>query len=224
MKLTSPYQYTTIERVTLPSGARYYLCPQTGNKLASVTTILSATANKKELMEWRQRVGEKEAERVKKEAVGLGTLMHTHLENYILGQPRPGGNNHVRIMAEKMADQIIAKGLCHVEEVWGSEITLHCPELYAGATDLCGVYKGKPAIMDFKTAKKMRRREMIEDYFHQLAAYGLAHDETFGTQIRTGVIFMVSREYDFQEFVIEGDEFEHYKSRFLERFETYITQ
>lgn len=221
MKLTSPYQYTTIERVTLPSGARYYLCPQTGNKLASVTTILSATANKKELMEWRQRVGEKEAERVKKEAVGLGTLMHTHLENYILGQPRPGGNNHVRIMAEKMADQIIAKGLCHVEEVYGTEIGLYYPELFAGTADGIGTYKGQPAIFDFKTAKKLRTREMINDYLLQLCAYILCHNEAYGSDIQTGVIFMADRNYNFQEFVLSGDELTTKTQEWIDRVEAY---
>jgi len=223
MNFVERYKYHLLEKVTYASGARHYICPNTGNKLPSVTTILSATApDKKELLEWRQRVGDKKADETKKEAIGLGTLMHNHLEKYILGEQRPGGNNYIRVMAERMADQIIHRGLVNVEEVWGSEVILYSPELFAGTTDLVGIYKGKPAIMDFKTAKKLRTREMIDDYFHQLGAYGIAHDEMHGTAIQTGVIFMVSRDCDYEEFVVEGGEFDDYKGRFLARFEQFL--
>lgn len=224
MKLTEQYKYKTLDKVTYPSGARHYLCPVSGTKLPSVTTILSATSpEKKELLEWKKRVGEAQAEQIKKEALALGTLMHTHLENFIMGQPRPGGNNVARLMAERMADQIIERGLVNVDEVWGSEITLYYPELFAGTTDLVGIYRGKPAIIDFKTAKKMRSREMIDDYFHQLGAYSLAHNELHETEIKTGVIFMVTRDYEFETFIVEGDEFEEYKSKFLDRLEQFIS-
>jgi hypothetical protein len=223
MNLINRFQYRQLERVTYPSGARHYICPDSGKKLPSVTTILDKTADKKELREWRARVGDKKADEVKNEAVALGSLMHTHLEKHILGEERPGGNNYIRIMAERMADQIIHRGLVNVEEVWGSEVILYAPELYAGTTDLVGIYKGQPAIMDFKTAKKLRTRAMIDDYFHQLCAYGIAHNELYGTDIRTGVIFMVSRDYDFEEFIIEHGEFEDYKMKFLDRFTQFIT-
>ena len=139
-----------------------------------------------------------------------------------MGTTRPGGNNTVRIMAEKMADQIIERGLVNVDEVWGSEINLYFPELFAGTTDLTGVYRGQPAIMDFKTAKKMRTIKMIDDYLVQAVAYAICHNEVFGTDIKTGVIFMVSRDYDFETFVIEGDKFEQYKTKFLDRLEQFI--
>lgn len=223
MLITAPYNYRTLDRITYPSGARHYICPETGNKLASVTTILDATAGeKKALIEWKQRVGEVKAAQEKKDALALGTLMHTHLENYIRAQPRPGGTNLVRVMAERMADQIIQRGLVDVDEVWGSETCLWAPQLYAGTTDVVGIYKGVPAIIDFKTAKKLRSREMIEDYMLQTTAYAVAHNELFDTNITTGVIFMVSRDYDFTSFVVEGDEFENCKTKFLDRLEQYI--
>lgn len=224
MNLIERFQYQPLERVTYASGARHYLCPITGKKLPSVTTILSATATeKKELVEWRKRVGDKKADEVKEEAIAIGSLMHTHLEKYVLDEQRPVGNNYIRLLAERMADQIIQRGLVHVDEVWGSEVILYAPELYAGTTDLVGLYKGQPAIMDFKTAKKLRTREMIDDYFHQLAGYSLAHDEVHDTKITTGVIFMVSRDCDYQEFIVEGAEFDDYKVRFLDRCEQFFT-
>jgi genome maintenance exonuclease 1 len=223
MSFVQKYQYQLLERITQPSGARHYICPVTGNKLPSVTTILDATANKSGLLEWRKRVGDKKADQEKKHGVDLGSLIHQHLEKHILDEQRPGGNNYIRLMATRMADQIIHRGLVNVDEVWGSEVMLYLPKLFAGTTDIVGLYKGNPAIMDFKTAKKLRTRKMIDDYFHQLAAYGIAHDDMHQTNIHTGVIFMVSRDCDYQEFIIEGDEFHDYKMRFLRRFEQFLS-
>ena len=222
MHLTQRYQYRQLERKTYDSGARHYICPVTGKRLPSVTTILDRTADKTFLKEWRQRVGDKKADEAKKEGTDLGSLMHTHLEKHILGEPRPGGNNYFRLMAQRMADVIIQRGLVKVGEVWASEAMLYVPELYAGTTDVVGEYLDRPAIMDFKTAKTMRTRAMVDDYMHQLAAYGLAHDELYGTTIRTGVVFMVNRDCEYKEFIIEGDEFLDYQTRFLARYEQYI--
>jgi len=224
MELIERYSYPQLEKVTYPSGARHYICPDSGRKLPSVTTIISSTADNKELREWRERVGDKKADEIKREAVGLGSLMHKHLESHILGVPRPGGNNYIRLMAERMADQIIQRGLPDVGEVWGSEVVVYAPELYAGTTDLIGLYKDRPAIIDFKTASKMRTRAMIDDYFHQLGAYGLAHDERYGTKIDTGVVFMVTRDCEYEAFIVEGTEFIDYKMRFLDRLELFLTK
>jgi genome maintenance exonuclease 1 len=150
--------------------------------------------------------------------------MHSHLEKHILGDTRPGGNNYIRLLAERMADQVINRGLVNVDAVYGSEVVVYAPELYAGTVDLVGLYKGKLAIMDFKTAKRKRSRAMIDDYFHQLGAYGIAHDEMHGTEIDTGVIFMVTRDCDFEEYIIEGDEFAAYQGRFLDRYEQFLRQ
>jgi len=136
--------------------------------------------------------------------------------------PRPGGNNYVRLLAERMADQIIHRGLIRVGECWGIEAALYAPQLYAGTSDCIGVYDGRPAIIDFKTAKKIRSREMIDDYFLQLSAYIIAHNELYDTQIETGVIFMVSRDCDYEEWIIDRDEVHRYKWRFFDRLEQYL--
>ena len=134
--------------------------------------------------------------------------MHAHLEAYVLGEQRPGGTNYGRVMAQKMADTIIAEGLIDVDEVWGVEAHLHYENLWAGTTDLVGVFQGKPAIMDFKTTIKPQKREWVEDYRLQLAAYAMAHNLLHGTDIQTTVVFMVSRDCEFQRFVWSGHEFE----------------
>lgn len=217
MYINNLFKYRPMERETLPSGVRYYVCPDTGNKLPSVTTVLDATGDKKALLEWKKRVGEVKAEKEKVEASKLGSLMHEHLECHVLEMERPAGNNYARVMARKMADLVIDNGLVNVDEVWGSEIALYYPQLFAGTTDLIGIHKGVPTIMDFKTTKKMKKREHIDNYFCQLTAYALAHNHLYGTNIETGVIFMASREFTYQEFVLKGDEFHAKKDQFLDR-------
>lgn len=208
IKLNPCYTYQKLDRIE-NAGPRLYETPD-GSRVPSVTTILSKTGDKSGLIEWRKRVGEDEANRISKESAGLGTLVHKHVENYILGEARPGGNNLVQVLAKNMADKIIEQGLSRVTEVWGMEATLYYPGLYAGTTDLVGEFEGVPSIMDHKTAKKIKKREWIEDYFIQTCAYALAHNEVYGTSIRQGVIFMADREGGYETFIIEGPEFEHY--------------
>jgi hypothetical protein len=212
------YKYEKLVRIEGPS--RLYATPD-GSKVPSVTTILSATADKTALLEWKKRVGEVEAQRISTESAGLGTLVHKHIENFIEGVERPGGNNDVRILAKEMADQVIEQGLPDVTEVWGMEASLYYPGLYAGTTDLVGMYKGIPAIMDHKTAKVLKKPEWMQDYFIQTTAYALAHNEVHGTDIKMGALFMVDRTKQYKTFVIEGAEFEHYSDLWLRRVEQY---
>jgi hypothetical protein len=215
------YDYPTLNRTTSEDGTRFYLDPDTQQPLPSVTTILGHTADKSFLVEWRKRVGDKKAEEIRTEAAALGTLLHTHMECHIQNIPRPKGSNLIRMMAERMANVVIRDGLSLVDESWGIEVPLYFPGLYAGTTDLVGVYKGKPAIMDYKNTKKMKKKDMITDYFCQCVAYALAHNYHHGTNIQQAVIFMVDRQLEFQTFVIEGDEFEHYANLWMSRIKEY---
>lgn len=221
MKMNPRFEYPKLERTTAESGTRFYLDPTNNEPLPSVTTILSHTADKAFLVEWVKRVGEKKAEEIRNEAAALGTLMHTHMECYVQGIDRPRGSNLIRAMAERMSNKIIEQGMPNVDEVWGYEIPLYFPGLYAGTTDLLGVHNGDPAIMDYKNTKKMKKKEMITDYFCQGAAYALAHNAVHGTDIAKIVIFMVDRELNYQEFVVEGDEFIHYAEMWIQRLQEY---
>lgn len=203
IKLTSPITYQQLIRQDSPAG-RKYVTPNGGESLPSVTEILSKTGDKTALIEWRKRVGDAEANRITKESTGLGTLVHKHVENYILGEERPGGTNEVRVLAKKLSDNIIEKGLSDVSEIWAMEQPLYYPGLYAGTADLIGVFRGSQAIMDHKTSKEVKKEEWIQDYYMQLAAYGLAHNELYGTDIKSGAIFMTARNGDYKTFVIDG--------------------
>ena len=220
MKLKNIYRYPTTVRETI-DGKRHYAIKS--EKLPSVTTILSATesAEKREaLAKWRQAKGEEIATRIVDESAARGTAMHKILEKYILEEGYLDLTNVGRD-AHNMAIRVIEQGLCNVPEYYGTECTLYYPGLYAGQTDLVASHKGKDAIIDFKQTNKPKKREWIEDYCLQLAAYAMAHNFIYKTKIDKGVIMMCSKDNFYQEFVIEGLEFQKYKHNFLRRVDEY---
>lgn len=220
------FKYEAIKRIDTPEGRRY--ATPDGNKLPSVTTILDATKSeesKKALMEWRKRVGPQKAQEITTEAAGRGTRMHKWLEDYIktgiIGEP---GSNPYSLQSHKMAQSIITQGLSKCNEYWGTEVPLYFPSIYAGTTDLCGVHDNAEAIMDHKQTNKPKKREWIDDYFVQLTAYANAHNEVHGTKIRKGVIFMCSAANEYQEFIVEGAEFDKYSDMWFKRCEQFYTK
>lgn len=231
--ITPRYNYAPLNRETI-DGKRHYCLPD-GSKVPSVTTILDRTkpAEAREaLANWKRAVGEKRAQEITTEAANRGTRMHAYLEQYVLTtdmKPLPG--NPYAHPSWFMAAEVILKGLCHVDEFWGTEVPLYYSGLYAGTTDLIGTWKGRPAIMDFKQSNKVKKREYIGDYFLQLAAYAAAHNEMHGTTIDTGVILMAVQPKlladgtystpEYLEFVVEGDEFAHWADEWMKRVEMY---
>jgi len=220
MKRNSSYRYPKTVR-EMVEGQRHYILNK--EKLPSVTTILSATqsAEKREsLAAWRLRVGEETATRIVDSAGARGTAMHKILEKYVLGEGYLDETT-VGKQAHNMALQVIQSGLSNITEYYGTECTLYYPGLYAGQTDLVAIHKGEDAIIDFKQTNKPKRREWIEDYCLQLAAYAMAHNFIYKTKITKGVVMMCSKDNYYQEFVIEGAEFQKYKHNFLRRVDEY---
>ena len=218
------HEYPTLKRVTAKSGQRQYTGDD-NQPVPSVTTILSATGDKSALIAWRKRVGDAEATRISTEAAGLGTKVHNAIEKYILQEEWDTfGNNHVSILAKTMTTMMVENGLNKIDELWGVEVGLIAAGLYAGTSDAIGVYEGEDAIIDFKTAKKIKKREWIEDYFMQGCAYALAHNEMMGTEIRKVVILMVDREGKFAEFVIKDEEFDEYCDKWAQRLADYFNK
>src|SRR6056300_99084 len=221
--ITERYDYKTISRSSV-NGKRMYICPD-GNAVASVTTILDSTKDKTFLKEWRKRVGEKTAAMITKEASCIGTRMHKFLEDYIVtGEWKDPGSNPYSQQASKMAKIVKEKGLKFVDEIWGSEINLYHPRIYAGTTDLIGTMNGEPAIMDFKQTNKPKKKEYIEDYFLQLVAYAEAHNEVYGTNIKSGHVLMCSREFQYQQFDISPNDYDKYKKAWWNRVEEYYVK
>ena len=216
------------KRFTYPSstrslvmGRRHYEIGT--DKLPSVTTILSQTQSeekKKSLANWQARMGQQNADRIRDISAMRGTAMHTYLEGYINNTPHLD-LTAVGKEAGRMANIVIESGLGDLEEVWGSEVTLYYPGLYAGQTDVVGVYGGRPAIIDFKQTNKPKQREWIDDYFTQLAAYAMAHNHVYGTEIQSGIILMCSKDGFFQKFEVSDKEFQGYMHTFLKKIDQY---
>lgn len=222
--LPNKYPYKELKREQ-SDGSRKYVTPD-GYKVPSVTTILDATKPeeaKKALMEWRKRMGPEKAQAITTEAASRGTRMHKWLETYVInGNMGLPGSNPYSQQSHAMANIIVFEGLAkNVSEFWGVEVPIYYSGLYAGTTDCIGLWKGKPAILDFKQTNKPKKREWIDDYFIQLAAYAMAHNNTHGTDIKQGVILMCSANNEYQEFEILEDEFEHWSNEWLKRVELY---
>jgi len=218
--IQNKYNYQKLDRTSV-DGKRRYLTPD-GSAVASVTTILDATKDKTHLIAWRKRVGEAKAKEITTEAAGVGTRMHKYLEDYVdTGEwPMPGSNPYAQ-QAHSMAEQIKLHAMQDVGEIWGSEVQLYVPQLYAGTTDLVGTYKGQPSIMDFKQTNRPKKVEWVEDYFLQLTAYAIAHNEIYGTNICEGHVFMCSRDGEYQQFDIWPDEFAEWESAWWDRVYTF---
>ena len=227
--IISRYDYTPLARESV-EGKRHYALPD-GTRVPSVTTILEKTKPeeaRQALQNWRKAVGEERAQQITTEAANRGTRMHTYLERYVK-QDDIGEfpSNPYAQPSWFMAAKVILEGLQHADEYWGSEVPLYYSGLYAGTTDLVGVWKGQPAIMDFKQSNKVKKREWIDDYFIQLAAYAAAHNETHGTDIKTGVILMCVKpatpddEPVYQEFVLEPRDFAYWSDQWMRRVELY---
>jgi hypothetical protein len=195
-------------------------------KLPSVTTILAATQSdekRESLAKWKEKVGDSKADEIKNQAATRGTVMHSHLEYHLNGQGlldlSDGGQ-----VARNMAKTIIDKGLGDLQEIWGSEVTLYYPGLYAGQTDVVGIYQGRDSIIDFKNSNKPKRDEWITDYYLQGAAYATSHDCIYGTNIEQIVILICTPDLFFQRFIINGDRFRQYKWEWLKKVDQYYNQ
>lgn len=227
------YNYSPLSRTTI-EGKRHYCLPD-GSKVPSVTTILDRTKSdesREALARWKKSVGAERAQQIVTEAANRGTRMHSYLETYLAeDNMKPLPNNPFAHPSWFMAAQVILEGLVHVDECWGVEVPVYYSGLYAGTTDLVGQWKGRPAIMDFKQTNKPKKREYIDDYFIQLAAYAQAHNETHGTTIDTGAILMCVQPkqladgtYDtpvYMEFEVGPEEFAHWTNEWNKKVEQY---
>ena len=221
MEWNNKFTYPRSTR-SLINGSRHYSLD--GSNLPSVTTILKVTQSEEDkaaIEAWKQRVGNKEANRIKNEASSRGSSMHSYLEQYLLGK------FNLDLLEEeerskKMANEIIDKGLKNkLSEVWGAEATVYFPDKYAGTADCIGIYEGKESIIDFKQSNKPKKEEYIEDYFLQVGAYSLAHNTVYNSKISQGVILICTVDRLFQDFKIEGTDLIKYQNKFLERVEQF---
>jgi len=234
--LKERYNYEPINRESV-EGKRLYALPD-GSKVPSVTTILDKTKSeekKQALANWKKRVGEVKAQEIVTEAAGRGTRMHKFLEDYVKqGTINPPGTNPYSVQSHKMAECVIQQGLCNVNEVWGVEVPLYYPGIYAGTTDGCGLHLNEEAILDYKQTNKAKKEEWIEDYYLQLTAYALAHNKVHGSNIRKGVVLMCIKPPEitpmvwgipvYQEFILKPEDFSYWERKWWDKVEEYYSK
>ena len=218
--IKNKYIYPKLERVDTEMG-RHYI-DSTNKPVPSVTTVLSGTSKSKDgLIQWRNRVGDEEADRVIKQSTDIGTAVHEAIEKFLNKESwNDFGDTSDQIMAKNISHKFVNDALYGITEIWGLEVGLILDNLYAGTADCVGLYKNVPTLIDFKTAKKIKKRDWIEDYFLQGCAYANAHNVMFETDIQQIVILMVDRILIFQEYIVRPTEFSYltrkWKNRLIE--------
>ena len=221
MEWNNKFTYPKSTR-SIVNGSRHYNLG--GSNLPSVTSILKVTQSEEDkaaIQAWKERVGLKEAERIKNEASSRGSSMHSYIEQFLLGKFNLDLLDEEN-KSKKMAVEIIDNGLKNkLTEIWGAEATVYYPGKYAGTADCIGVYEGKETILDFKQSNKPKKEEYIEDYFLQIGAYSLAHNIVYNSKITQGVILVCTVDRLFQDFKIEENELKNYQNKFLEKVEQF---
>jgi ATP-dependent exoDNAse (exonuclease V) beta subunit len=217
MKYSDKYKYIQGRQITDP-GSRVYEIK--GSRLPSVTTILAKTKDQGYINRWKEKVGHEEAERIKNLSSKRGTAMHKFLEKHVEGigyqDLTPVGRQ-----AAPMAQKIIEIGLAPITEYYGSETTLYYPGLYAGSTDLICLHNDMETIVDFKQANRPKNPDWIADYYMQIAAYCMAHDQVYGSNIRQGIIMVCTPDLYFQEFRFQDHEMRKWRHEWLKRLDMY---
>ena len=214
--MTFKYSYPALERVE-KNEMRFYK-DANDDLVPSVTTVLDATGDKSGITQWRRKVGPAQADAIVQESTLIGSAVHEAIENYLLGKSWDEfTDDRSGYLAKSISSKFISSCLDGIDEVWGLESGLILDGLYAGTADCIGIYKGSPAIIDFKTAKKLKRKDWIEDYFLQCSAYANAHNVMFQTTIKDLVILMVDRDLLFKEFHIKNNEFSLYTDKWKKR-------
>ena len=178
-------------------GKRYYLTPD-GNHYPSITSILSQQENLG-LEAWKERVGEKEAKRISKESARIGTSVHQLAEYYL---------SNIQVKLDKEEKIIIDTFnrlrflLGNINNIVGLEIPLFSDLIrVAGTCDCIAEYNGKLSIIDFKTSRRPKKEDWVDDYYMQTFAYKLMFEEMTGIEIQQVVILIASVEsFDVQVF------------------------
>jgi CRISPR/Cas system-associated exonuclease Cas4 (RecB family) len=188
-----------ITRKTTENGRRYFT-PE-GKAYPSITTILGQLS-KKGIMEWRKRVGEEEANKISRQASTRGTAVHQLCEDYINNVP----DWNKDVMPNNLASFLDLKKIIdeRLDNVWFQEEFLYSDKLEcAGQVDCIAEFDGQLSVIDFKTSRKPKKEEWIENYFIQTSFYAAAFYERTGIIIKQGVILITVDGHEPQVFKIE---------------------
>jgi len=186
------------------NGGRYYVTP-TGVKYPSITTVLSILS-KKAIMEWRKRVGEEEANKISTQAARRGTNVHQMCEDYLNNKPYI---NHKTMPVDKEMFATLKPFLDkHINNIHTQEATLYSDYLgVAGRVDCIAEFDGRLSVIDFKTSRKLKKKEWISNYFQQASAYCVMYEERTGIPIDQIVILIAVDGEEPQVFVEKRDNY-----------------
>ena len=199
-------------KIKIIDGKRFYVTAD-GNAYPSITTILSLQ-DKPGLKKWRENVGEKEAKRISQESMRIGTAVHQMCEIYL---------NNLVVKLDK-SEKIIRDTfnrmrflLGNIDNIVGTEITLYSDLLrVAGTTDCIAEYNGVPSVIDFKTSRKPKKEEWIDDYYMQTFAYKLMFEEMTGIEIKQVVILIACvDQFDVQVFKKPASDSDKYLTKLI---------
>lgn len=194
------FSYTEIDSDTQTDGQRFYHT-KSGN-YPSITTILGQTADKTAIYKWQKKVGLEEANRIRDESAARGKAVHKLLEDHFAGKEVDYSKSTQEEI--QMARTLRLTYESSITKIYGQEVCLYSNELkFAGRCDMVGEWDGQLAIIDFKTSRKLKKQQWIRDYYLQTLAYGLAHDEMFGTNIKLGVVLITVEDELPQCFVVD---------------------
>ena len=198
--------------IQIIDGKRFYVTPD-GSAYPSVTTILSLQ-DKPGLKKWRENVGEKEAKRISQESMRIGTAVHQMCEIYL---------NNLVVKLDK-SEKVIRDTfnrmrflLGNIDNIVGTEITLYSDLLrVAGTADCIAEYNGVPSVIDFKTSRKPKKEEWIDDYYMQTFAYKLMFEEMTGVEIKQVVILIACvDQFDVQVFKKPASDSDKYLTKLI---------
>jgi genome maintenance exonuclease 1 len=183
-KYCPPKKLKDLKSETFPDGKRYYTL-EDGTKLPSVTTVIGLQ-KKKAIMEWRKRVGEEKANQISRQASSRGTNVHTLCERYLNNEPLGDIMPDAKEMFRSLRPHLDRINNIHYQEtaLWSKTLEM------AGRVDCIAEYEGKLSVIDFKTSKRIKTLEDIEDYFWQTTAYALMYEELIGQPIHDLVVIM----------------------------------
>ena len=164
---------------------RVYVAPD-GSSYPSVTTVLSILGEDS-IRAWRARVGEEEANKISHRASSRGTAVHSIVERYLRNEDTTKYLPHIRQSLENLRpilDRSIGK-------IFGLETALYSRHLgMAGRCDCIAEFDGVPSIIDFKTSRRVKKKEYISNYFAQMSAYAIMFEERTGMPITNTVVIM----------------------------------
>ncbi len=188
MFIHEPYEFVELESTTGADGNRHYTTPE-GNQYASVTTILGRKKNPA-LDEWRARVGALAADKHTKQSANRGTNVHAIYEDFVQNKLNIDNYDPFTYSLFKSSVPILQGGLTKVHNL---EFALYSDILKtAGRCDLLCEWFTEKAILDYKTSKRAKRKEWIEDYFIQTCLYAMMVYELIGVRVKKLVVFIVN--------------------------------